>query len=149
MVLFFFLILSQIFFSTSVTVFTYKSSLMVNPFTPKIKMQILQTIHVQNVWVMLWELIATSAIVWAKYQMPCSPLCTSYLWVEFEGRTFTLTGTFRSEGLIPVACILFSDPLLINLSLICFCIVTNKVVIVIVKYQQRVHFEIVQRYTVY
>ena len=22
--------------------------------------------------------------------MPCSPLCTSYLWVEFEGRTFTL-----------------------------------------------------------
>ena len=28
--------------------------------------------------------------------MPCSPLCTSYLWVEFEGRTFTLI-TFRSE----------------------------------------------------
>ena len=67
-----------------------------NPFTPKIKMQILQTIHIQNVWVMLWELIATSAIVWAKYQMPCSPLCTSYLWVEFEGRTFNLI-TFRSE----------------------------------------------------
>ena len=28
--------------------------------------------------------------------MPCSPLCTSYLWVEFEGRTFTLI-TFRNE----------------------------------------------------
>ena len=28
--------------------------------------------------------------------MPCSPLCTSYLWVEFEGRTFTLI-TFRGE----------------------------------------------------
>ena len=59
-------------------------------FTPKIKMQILRTIHIGNVWVMLGELIATSAIVWAKYKMPCSPLCTSYLWVEFEGRTFTL-----------------------------------------------------------
>ena len=34
-----------------------------NPFTPKIKMQILRTIHIGNVWVMLWELIATSAIV--------------------------------------------------------------------------------------
>ena len=59
-------------------------------------MQILLTIHIGNVWVMLWELIATSAIVWAKYKMPCSPLCTSYLWVEFEVRTFTFI-TFRSE----------------------------------------------------
>ena len=67
-----------------------------NPLTPKIKMQILWTIHIGNVWVMLWELIATSAIVWAKYKMPCSPLCTSYLWVEFEGRTFTLI-TSRSK----------------------------------------------------
>ena len=66
------------------------------PFTSKIKVQILLTIHIGNVWVMLWELIATSAIVWAKYKMPCSPLCASYLWVEFEGRTFTLI-TFRSE----------------------------------------------------
>ena len=59
-------------------------------------MQILWTIHIGNVWVMLWELIATSAIVWTKYKMPCSPVCTSYLWAEFEGRTFTLI-TFRSE----------------------------------------------------
>ena len=67
-----------------------------NLFTPKIKMQILRAIHIGNVWVMLWELIATSVIVWAKYKMPCSPLCASYLWVEFEGRTFTLI-TFTSE----------------------------------------------------
>ena len=61
-------------------------------------MQILRTIHIGNVWVMLWELIATSAIVWAKYKMPCSPLCTSYLWVEFEGRTFTLiTFSFTTD----------------------------------------------------
>ena len=59
-------------------------------------MQILLTIHIGNVWVMLWELIATSAIVWAKYKMPCSP---SYLWVEFEVTTFTVN-TFRSERVI-------------------------------------------------
>ena len=53
------------------------SVIWLNSFTPKIKMQILWTIHVGNVWVMLWELIATSAIVWAKYKMPCFPLCTS------------------------------------------------------------------------
>ena len=59
-------------------------------------MQILQTIHIENVWVMLWELIAASAIVWAKYKKSCFPLRTSYLWVKFEGRTFTLI-TLRSE----------------------------------------------------
>ena len=41
----------------------------INPFTPKIKMQILLTIHIGNVRVILWELIATPAIVWAKYKM--------------------------------------------------------------------------------
>ena len=76
--------------------FSCEDKNLINPFTPMIKMQILRTIHIENVWVMLWELIATSAIVWAKYKMPCSPLCTSYLWVEFEGRTFTLI-TFGSE----------------------------------------------------
>ena len=59
-------------------------------------MLILRTIHIGNVWVMFWELIATSAIVWTKYKMSCSPLCTSYLWVEFEGRTFTSI-TFRND----------------------------------------------------
>ena len=98
-------------FRFRLTVGFWSLLVLVNPFTPKIKMQILRTIHIWNVWVMLWELIATSAIVWAKYKMPCSPLCTSYLWVEIEGRTFTLI-TFKSKRVksAPGLVFLLSNP---------------------------------------
>ena len=54
----------------------------VNPFNPKLIMQILPTILIQeeNDWVMLREMIVQSTLTWANYISPNSPYCMIYLW---------------------------------------------------------------------